>query len=128
MPKFNKEMEDQFEIRYLDVNKMDSEFASDQHCSFEKMITRYSDLFRLRRAVVWLLRFKVLLKDKSQQAKFFTNEDSANICIMSYLQHKSLGDDLRMLQGRKPLSKSNNLNRLEPFIGEDGLLRVGGTQ
>ena len=84
-----------------------------QNCMFERMITRYSDIFKLRRAVAWLQRFKVWLKDKSQQAKSLTVEDldSANTCII-YVQHKTFGDEIKVLQGRKPLNKGNNLYHL----------------
>ena len=54
MPSLNKEVEEQIEIRKLGAKKMDDEFANDQHCLFEKMLTRNSDLFELRR----LLHFR----------------------------------------------------------------------
>ena len=70
MTTFNKKVEEQFEIRKLDAKKMDGEFADDLHCLFEKMITRYSDLFRLRRAVAWLLRLKVWRRTNRNKLNF----------------------------------------------------------
>ncbi len=45
---------------------------------------------------------------------------------MKYLQRTALYKGVECLQSHKSVQRSSHIVRLEPFIGDDGLLPVGG--
>ena len=52
-------------------------------------------------------------------------EDSANF-IIKEVQHEVYGDEILALKDNKPVPKSSTIVSLNPFLGPDGIMRVGG--
>ena len=50
----------------------------------------------------------------------------AQVRLCKLVQQKQFHDEIEKLQQGKPFSKSNPLRKLDPFLDETGLLRVGG--
>ena len=109
---------------------------------------RYSDWFRLQKAVAWLLRFKDLCKTRFLLKRSYEGSpilqqseiDAATEAIIRCVQQEKFGVQIKQLSQTSPgsrivpalpkrhLRKANewkSLQRLSPFL-EDGILRVGG--
>ena len=46
--------------------------------------------------------------------------------IFKYLQQKEFGETINKIQMNKGLNRKDNLCKLNPFIDENNLLRIGG--
>ena len=113
----------------------------------------FSDWFRAKRAVATCLRLKSLLQgrllkkqkssihsDLSEYKSVTVQElDQAEIEIIKQVQAKAFSEELKCLQmlqsgddrharriRNNHLKKSSSLSRLDPFIDQNGILRVGG--
>ncbi len=51
---------------------------------------------------------------------------SADTVIVKHLQKTAFYKEVECLQSHTSVQRSSHIVRLEPFIGDDGLLRVGG--
>ncbi len=95
----------------------------------EKLMERYSDWYRLKKAVAWILRFKRYLfnkKDCSKSKHLDVAElQAAELAIVAHIQRRSYKEELDALQKGDKLKKSSKIWRLEPICVQ-GLLRVGG--
>ena len=115
---------------------------------------RFSQWYRLKRAIAWLLRMKPrqdrnrhCLVDSSTQNKtprpiVIEELEKAEVTILKIVQAESFSDDVSALKGVEDSGKVNNRNtikqkmtklrkssplyRLDPFLDSSGLLRVGG--
>ena len=113
----------------------------------------FSDWFRAKRAVATCLRLKSLLQErllKKQKSSIHSDLseyksvtvqelDQAEIEIIKQVQAKAFSEELKCLQmlqsgddrharriRNNHLKKSSSLFRLDPFIDQNGILRVGG--
>ena len=104
----------------------------------DRLISRYSSLYSLKKAVAWLLRIKtylLTLKRKLDQTKLnlssFTVEELqvANLelikCVQSQHFPSLIGQLSREYSTAKPSKLPRYLQKLSPVIS-DGILRVGG--
>jgi hypothetical protein len=97
--------------------------------SFERLLEHYSCWYRLRKAVAWLMRFKSwLLKRDCRPKEGLQVEElqEAERVVLTFLQQKYFGEELQVLAAGETVSRKSSIYDLEPFKGEDGLLRVGG--
>ncbi|XP_038071931.1 uncharacterized protein LOC119740639 [Patiria miniata] len=53
-------------------------------------------------------------------------QNQAKATILRFLQMETYADEVRCLENDQPVSRSSPLIKLHPFLGKDGLLRVGG--
>ena len=97
---------------------------------FDNLLTRYSTWHRLKKAVAWLLRFRLWLQNRQHVfvSKCLTVPElqEAQIVIVKYLQREYFGDELDVLAAGGRLPKKSTIYDLEPYIDGDGNLRVGG--
>jgi hypothetical protein len=94
-----------------------------------RLIRRYSCWFRLRKAVAWLLRFKLWLRGRSNVPKgpIQVHEIKlAEIAILKFVQSEAYQRELRDLVTGKLLSHQSHILALQPFKDDRGLLCVGG--
>ena len=87
----------------------------------------FSDWTRARKSVALCLKYiSVLRKQKPQM--LLTNEDLLNAekCIIKKLQKNKFFEDYALLTKKCSVSKKSSLYKLDPFIDDDGLIRVGG--
>ena len=109
-------------------------------CNDYCLLNRFSSLEKLQRVTAWILRFLHILKHRVEQRKQQTASagpfllerltvkeiQDAQVRLFKSVQQKQFHDETKKLQQGKPLSKSNPLRKLDPFLDETGLLRVGG--
>ena len=101
---------------------------------------RFSSLEKLQRITAWLVRFvhntKHRVEQRKQQvastgpfllARLTVGEiQDAQVRICKSVQQQQFSDEIERIRQGKPLLKSNPLRKLDPFLDETGLLRVGG--
>ena len=101
--------------------------------ALESMFARFSDWYKLSRAVAWLLRFKTYCVHKFLHRNDSVNTDrlstleidKAKTATISYVQHRTFDNEVKGLRKGCNVSKSSKLFKLNPvFDGQ--LLRVGG--
>ena len=101
------------------------------------LFSRFSDWHRLKKAVVWLLRFKqwlrlktksdnINLKFKTQGRISVEEMKLAEETILRCVQNEIYGEEVKTLKSEKMVvNKSSSLRRLDPFLKGD-ILCVGG--
>ena len=104
------------------------------------LLSRYSSLERVQRVTAWILRFIRNAKHRIEQKELqmasagphllrrltVAEFQDAQVRLCKLVQQKQFHDVIEKLQQGKPFSKSNPLRKLDPFLDEIGLLRVGG--
>lgn len=85
---------------------------------------RFSSLDKMIRVLSYCYKFT----NKQTTNKLLTcNELNVTLKrILLKIQQQEFKDDLKTIQGGQPLKKNKTISTLDPFIDEDGLLRVGG--
>ncbi|XP_067260191.1 uncharacterized protein [Chanodichthys erythropterus] len=121
--------------------------AVDGTDTVNKLITYYSDWYKLKRAVAWILRFKDMIMQRSNQVtaknrkvqscdtnftaqncRALTMQDltRAENEIIKFTQNQRFKEEMSMLQkGNQSVKKNSCLSKMDPIF-QDGLLRVGG--
>ena len=94
----------------------------------DKIVQHYSSWYRLKRAIAWLLRFKDFLGGCRKFDRHLTVEElgHSEVSILRYVQGKSYHKERALLSSGKLLNNDSSVKALNPVIGSDGLLRVGG--
>ena len=96
--------------------------------------SRFSNWIRLVSTIAWLYIFINNLKTKLKSTTTTITlrnltDDEYNVgksLLIKLIQRESFPDEVKALQSQKQLSKSSPLLRFDPFIDENGILRVGG--
>ena len=101
-----------------------------------RFIESYSCWHRLKRCVAWLLRCKDWLRAKTRSKERPSSViadpldplelQAAETAIVKSVQHKHFKGEVGVLKSRKPVVKKSPIYILEPFLDEEGILRVGG--
>lgn len=96
-----------------------------------KLINYYSDWFKLKLAVAWILKVKNQLINKSKVVEPLKPSDLkiAEFYIISFIQDLNFDNELKMLRKDSKIQKSSNLVLFDPFIDTRDtvpLIRVGG--
>ena len=101
----------------------------------DELLAKYSSWFKLKKAVAWLQKFLIWVKCGNDAAarsvkvrnRLDTDEVEAAATVIIIRVQKFYEAEIQTLKsGAKGVMKSSSIYRLEPFIGNDGLLRVGG--
>ena len=135
-----------FQVHSVDVN---------ESTNFLTRLTRFSDWHRLKRSIAWILRLKPkqgINKDVANRARHATNVevkplrveelDRAEKNILKLVQSSAFPKEIEALQKiqradcendhqfvkakKSEVKKSSTLYRLDPFLDQDRLIRVGG--
>ena len=111
-----------------------------QETATDRLLDHYSDWYRLKKAVAWMLRFKKYLQAKRLRTKSasllsVTELEDAEKAIVQHVQRIVFASELRSVSAqdsadididqKKQLVKKSQLRKLDPVF-VDGLLRVGG--
>ena len=91
------------------------------------LIDHYSSFYRLCKAVSWLLRFKMFLKEKTL-IKGFVRRDEMVIAerhVVSFVQEGSFPVEIQQLKNNESVKLSSPLSKLTPMM-LDGMMVVGG--
>lgn len=93
----------------------------------DKLATKFSSLNKLKRVTAYVLRFVGKGNGKRQIGEPNVLElDNALRFWLKFAQDKAFKNTLVRLEKGKQLLTTDSLLSLNPFIGDDGLLRVGG--
>ena len=92
-----------------------------------KLMKSTSDYHKLVCRIVIFLRLKDYLKNKVMKKGKITTEEIQNgeIQLWKIVQQSHFYDTIQLLHQNKNIPANHQLNKLQPFIGKDGLLRVG---
>ena len=133
--------------RYLpDESQIDSNLSeNDQEVRAQVMQTtmvlgdtnifdRFSSWFTAVRVISNYLKFKELLRKRFVKERKDTHAEldaveqikRSKLCIIICLQRNVYHDEIKILHDEKHLPTNNKLASLDPFLDNDGLLRVGG--
>ena len=94
------------------------------------LFERYSSWTQLKRAMVWIMRYRAYLlaktgKEKPSQAKKRLDVSElaeAERAIISYVQRQEYPEEIQSLQGRVGIKKSSKLYPLDPELTAEGIL------
>ena len=91
------------------------------------IVSNTSSWHRLKRKIAWLLKIKNrLLKRKESNEIMKSDLENAELVLLTYLQKQSFPNELKALSQSSPVPKQSSLSKLNPFLDENGLMRVGG--
>ena len=84
--------------------------------------------------MAWLVRCKNWLRAKKAERPPSLQADplvpselhSAETAIVGFVQRKHFREELKALQSKGAVMKKSSIYLLEPFLDEEGILRVGG--
>ena len=135
-PRGLPENEVQANICQIFDSSVESKVPTDNVDAVDKLIDYFSNLYRLKLATCWMLRFVNYWKEKTcttRGIEIHTGPISveelemAEIALVKYVQATHYSDWINHLQGQsnKRLIKSSPLWKLNPILVE-GLMRVGG--
>ncbi|XP_039309629.1 uncharacterized protein LOC113004665 [Solenopsis invicta] len=87
------------------------------------LINKYSSYYKLRKIVAYCRRFRTR---KEHSGPLHAKElDEAEIRVLKLLQGSRFTDEIAKLKNNK-LSRTNKIANLNPFLDENGVIRVGG--
>lgn len=93
-------------------------------------IENYSSLSKLQRIVAYVIRFVHNCQSKVHVPQFgplkYSEFNKALIYLCKQVQSQHFLNDLKSLRVSKSLNSKSPLLRLNPFLDDDGLIRVGG--
>nr|XP_049697167.1 uncharacterized protein LOC126054700 [Helicoverpa armigera] len=95
----------------------------------DELLVRYSTLAKLTRVLAWILRFiKQARYKKNRMQTYLTLHELKNAKhkIILHVQQREFAQEVHYLKENKPLSAKNKLLQLNPFLDNEGLLRVKG--
>lgn len=93
----------------------------------DSLLKKYSSLSKIKRIVSYCLRFVYNLQNPTnKKSGAFTIHElhDALLVMVKRVQHTAFHEQIDNLERKNPVSKG--LRKLNPFIGGDGVLRVGG--
>ncbi|XP_029173243.1 uncharacterized protein LOC114942106 [Nylanderia fulva] len=91
-----------------------------------ELLTRFSSLSKLIRVSAFCFR---VLRREAQTRTTHLSAQELNDCRLRWLrivQRQDFAGELKALTREAPLSRKSPLRALRPFLGPDGLIRVGG--
>lgn len=97
--------------------------------SLQNLLEKYSSFEYLCIIIAWIIRFTNKRKKSSTTcAKFVTITEcnAARKIVVRQIQHMTFSDEIENIKLGKELPRDSKILSLNPFIDEDGLLRVGG--
>jgi hypothetical protein len=91
------------------------------------VLQKFSSVKKLCRVIAYILRSVNNLKNKTKNQKALSVEELEHVrlVVLKYIQSREFADEIRCIQKSNKL-KFHRLAKLDPFIDENGLLRVGG--
>lgn len=94
-----------------------------------ELITKYSSIVKLKRMTALILHFKYNAFNKGNRRigrLTFKKLNDASLTILKITQSEAFSSDTKKLAQTKSVTASSQLRALNPFLDEQGLIRVGG--
>ena len=99
--------------------------ATEETSKTDELLNRYSSFYRLKRALVLLRRFIQHRRGLRSTYPLTVEElKSAEISIIRYVQQKAYPSEFDNLRKGKQAGRNSTLMKLEPWVDNDGLMRV----
>ena len=125
-----------YQVFNSQVGHTETPICIDAETTMNKLLAHFSTLYRLKRAVAWLLRFKCwmkkrILKEEETPLKpgcLTANElKNVEVVLVKYVQAKEYPDWINYLSRKttREVKETSSLWKLSPFL-QDGLIKVGG--
>ena len=91
-------------------------------------VQRYSDWTKAKRVIALCLQFRSKSKPVRSDATFVTDLRNAETALIRLLQHKTFSSEIMTLTSAcgTTVKRNSPLHKLDPFLDENGILRVGG--
>lgn len=89
------------------------------------LLARNSCLTRVTRVIAWMLRVTSLNEKRPNYLTIPEMKKASNI-LVKYIQRTSFEDDISKLEQKKQIDRKSKLLPLNPFLDQNGLLKVGG--
>ncbi|XP_019633454.1 PREDICTED: uncharacterized protein LOC109476879 [Branchiostoma belcheri] len=103
-----------------------------QKSPMDALIVHYSSWHRLKKAVAWIIKVKQALRQKNNghwsRIDNARSQNKAEGAIFKHVQHRYYHQEIVSLKRSKDagVASTSSVYKLNPILGEDGLLRVGG--
>ncbi|XP_071085478.1 uncharacterized protein [Haliotis cracherodii] len=123
----------------LEVKKVKVNFASSdkvEPSTTDRLLSRYSSWYHLKKMVAWILRLKHCLLRRvregnseeriSMEPLVVSEMKQAETEIVRYTQNLAFRLEVEYLLNDRSIPKSSPIYLLEPFLNQDGILCVGG--
>ena len=127
-PNLSIQFDDDPEVKRVKSSDVFVADVSDRS-TLDELLHYYSDWYRLKRSVAWILRFIRWLKNKrcEKQTKFLTADEMkyAEVTIVKYVQQITYSTEIKDIALEGKVSRSCSIYNLEPIL-KNGILRVGG--
>lgn len=103
-------------------------FISNVACTQVSMLPVKKTFFELQRIVARCLRFTNNCREKRPNGDPIAAHEyrKATYAIAHAVQNECFADEIKLLQRKGQLKSDNRMNKLNPFVDEKGLIRVGG--
>jgi len=94
----------------------------------EKLLHSSSCWYKLKRRVAWFRRFiATLMRNTENMGRITLKEiDNAEIAILRFVQKSAFCKEIKALTEKKLLHRNSELRKLDPFIDDNEVMRVGG--
>ena len=105
--------------------------CTDRTTVIESLLSRYSCWYGLRKGVAWILRFIRWLIQRKPNVGFKggltpSELNEAERRIVIYTQTTHFSEEVKLVGAGKLIPRRSPVYRLDPIVGDDGVLRVGG--
>ena len=120
-----EEIEDDVEVKQ---EKRVNAIKRTEYSVLEVLETRVSNWNKMKRIIVWMMRFvsKHWKKDKIEEMSV-EEIQSGETKLIKLIQERSYGSLMKAIKEGKQKDKMNGgINKLDPTIDENGIMRVGG--
>ncbi|XP_078698382.1 uncharacterized protein LOC144925949 [Branchiostoma floridae x Branchiostoma belcheri] len=103
----------------------------EQKSPMDALIAHYSSWHRLKKAVAWIIKVKQALRQRkvaTENGMTMHDLNQAEKAIFKHVQNRYYKQEIVSLERSKDavVASTSNVRKLNPILGDDGLLRVGG--
>lgn len=113
----------------LEQRKITQSFVSIQNKD-DELLHRYSSIIKLQKVTAYCYRFstnsKLPQNQRTTGTLLATEMQTALNYWIKFVQSMTFGEEIKLLENKKEVQKTSKIRSLNPFIDENGILRVGG--
>ena len=90
--------------------------------------TRISNWMRIKQVLATVTAFTEISRCARERGSPIMVEDvvAAEVLLVKMMQAKHFPEEVQALQEKKPIKRHSSLRSLDPFLDENGVIRVGG--
>ena len=95
---------------------------------YHRIMSHYSSWYRMQRVLAWWLRLKNMLCKMTVPCGNLTTAEiqKAKFCLIGHIQKHYYPDEIACLTAGNSVKKSSDIVSFQPYLDDDGLIRVGG--